>query len=126
MVIVDECHHVAAFTFERVLRAVKAKYVYGLSATPMRKDGHHPIIFMQCGPVRYLVDAKSQAEQRSFSHVVIPRLTQVRLPHANSIQDVFAAITENTNRNALIAADAKDLLSEGRSLLILTERENTR
>ena len=123
MVIVDECHHVAAFTFERVLRAVKAKYVYGLSATPMRKDGHHPIIFMQCGPVRYLVDAKSQAEQRSFSHVVIPRLTQVRLPHANSIQDVFAAITENTNRNALIAADAKDLLSEGRSLLILTERK---
>ena len=123
MVIVDECHHVAAFTFERVLRAVKAKYVYGLSATPMRKDGHHPIIFMQCGPVRYLVDAKSQAEQRSFSHAVIPRLTQVRLPHANSIQDIFAAITENTNRNALIAADAKDLLSEGRSLLILTERK---
>lgn len=58
MVIVDECHHVAAFTFEKVLKAAKAKYVYGLSATPVRKDGHHPIIFMQCGPIRYLVDAK--------------------------------------------------------------------
>ena len=53
MVIVDECHHTPAFNFERVLREVNAHYVYGLTATPIRKDGHQPIIFMQCGEIRY-------------------------------------------------------------------------
>lgn len=123
MVIVDECHHVAAFTFEKVLRAVKAKYVYGLSATPTRKDGHHPIIFMQCGPIRYLVDAKSQAEKRSFDHFVIPRFTRARAADAGSIQDLYAAIIENENRNAMLTADAVQLVQEGRTPLLLTERK---
>ena len=113
MVIVDECHHVAAFTFETVLKAVEAKYVYGLSATPVRKDGHHPIIFMQCGPVRYLVDAKSQAEKRSFSHIVIPRFTRMRLPDANRIQDMYAGVIENHNRNELLVSDTLKLVQEG-------------
>jgi hypothetical protein len=47
--VVDECHHLSAVSFETVARALKAKYVLGLSATVTRKDGHHPIIFMQCG-----------------------------------------------------------------------------
>ncbi len=60
MILCDECHHVAAFTFEKILRTAKAKYVYGLSATPVRQDGHQPIIFMQCGPVRYLLTPKAR------------------------------------------------------------------
>lgn len=123
MVIVDECHHVAAFTFETVLKSVKAKYVYGLSATPVRKDGHHPIIFMQCGPVRYLVDAKGQAEKRTFAHVVIPRFTRMRLPNANSIQDMYAGVIENENRNILLVSDALKLVHEGRTPILLTERK---
>ena len=123
MVIVDECHHVAAFTFETVLKAVEAKYVYGLSATPVRKDGHHPIIFMQCGPVRYLVDAKSQAEKRSFSHIVIPRFTRMRLPDANRIQDMYAGVIENHNRNGLLVSDTLKLVQEGRTPILLTERK---
>lgn len=123
MVIVDECHHVAAFTFERVLKAIKAKYVYGLSATPVRKDGHHPIIFMQCGPVRYLVDAKSQAKKRAFSHYVIPCFTRTRLPNANSIQDMYTGIIENVNRNELLVSDAIKLIQEGRTPILLTGRK---
>ena len=73
--IVDECHHLSAVSFELVARRTKARYVLGLSATVARKDGHHPIIFMQCGPVRYRVDAKSQAATRSFSHKVRLRET---------------------------------------------------
>jgi superfamily II DNA or RNA helicase len=57
-VIFDECHHLSAVSFESVAKACKAKYVLGLSATLTRKDGHHPIVFMQCGPVRYQVCAK--------------------------------------------------------------------
>ena len=123
MVIVDECHHVAAFTFETVLKAVEAKYVYGLSATPVRKDGHHPIIFMQCGPVRYLVDAKSQAEKQEFRHVVIPRFTRMRLPDADSIQDMYAGMVENENRNDLLISDTLTLVQEGRTPILLTERK---
>lgn len=124
MVIVDECHHVAAFTFESVLKAVKASYVYGLSATPVRKDGHHPIIFMQCGPVRYFVDAKSQARKRDFSHFVIPRFTRTRLPNASSIQDLYEGIAKNENRNALLAAETRKLIQEGRTPILLTERKD--
>lgn len=123
MVIVDECHHVAAFTFEKILKEVRAKYVYGLSATPVRKDGHHPIIFMQCGPIRYLVDAKSQAEKRAFSHFVIPRFTRARAPAGSGIQDLYAAIIRNENRNTLLAEDTVRLVREGRSPILLTERK---
>lgn len=123
MVIVDECHHVAAFTFESILKSVESKYVYGLSATPVRKDGHQPIIFMQCGPIRYLVDAKSQAEKRDFNHFVVPRFTKTRLPNVGNIQDIYAGITENTQRNVLLVADALKVVQEGRTPILLTERK---
>src|SRR5215213_9668576 len=74
-VVVDECHHLSAVSFEAIARAAKAKYVLGLSATVTRKDGHHPIIFMQCGPVRYRVDARAQAAARPFEHTVVVRPT---------------------------------------------------
>ena len=124
MVIVDECHHIAARTFEQVLKMAEPKYVYGLSATPVRKDGHHPIIFMQCGPVRYLVDARVQANKREFSHYVIPRFTRTRLPSAADIQDIYAGIIENETRNEQIVQDALELVRKGRTPIILTERKN--
>lgn len=124
MVLCDECHHVAAFTFEKILRDVKAQYVYGLSATPVRQDGHQPIIFMQCGPVRYLVDAKSQAEKRAFSYYVIPRFTRARSPAAENIQDIYAGIIGNESRTNQIISDAVRLIAEGRTPLLLTERKD--
>jgi superfamily II DNA or RNA helicase len=69
-VIVDECHHLSAVTFERVLREVKAKYVLGLTATPTRKDGHQPIIYMRCGPIRFHLSAKKAAESSPLEHKV--------------------------------------------------------
>lgn len=82
MIIVDECHHVSAVSFEKVLKSSKAEYVYGLTATPQRKDGHHPIIFMQCGQIRFRDDAKVQAANRPFDHYIIPRFTRMRLNSA--------------------------------------------
>jgi len=92
-VIVDECHHVSAFSFEQVLRQVKAKYITGLTATPVRKDGHHPIIIMQCGPIRFRGDARRQAHERPFEHVVIPRQTTFRILEGveDGIQPAYAA-----------------------------------
>jgi hypothetical protein len=78
-VIVDECHHISAFTFEQVMKQVKAKYVVGLTATPTRKDGHHPIIYMQCGPVRFSMSARTMTETTPFEHKVTPRHTEFRM-----------------------------------------------
>ncbi|WP_232824321.1 TOTE conflict system archaeo-eukaryotic primase domain-containing protein [Paraliobacillus zengyii] len=74
-IIIDECHHISAVSFERVLKAVRAKRVYGLTATPIRKDGLHPIIFMQCGPIRYRTNSKQQAKMRSFKQTLVKRQT---------------------------------------------------
>ena len=75
LVIADECHHVSAVNFEQILKAVNARYVYGLTATPIRKDGHQPIIFMQCGPIRYNADARSQMRDQTFQRLLVPRFT---------------------------------------------------
>ena len=79
MIIVDECHHVPAVTFEQILETARAKYIYGLTATPKRQDGHHPILYyMYLDPIRYQVDAKHQAGKRPFAHSLIPRFTGTR------------------------------------------------
>jgi superfamily II DNA or RNA helicase len=126
MVIIDECHHVSAVSFERVLKEVNARYVYGLTATPKRQDGHQPIITMLCGAIRYKDDAKLQAKNRPFEHYIIPRFTSYRLPidkDGMRIQDVYADVCQNQRRNDMIAADVMQAAAEGRNSLILTERK---
>ena len=124
-VIVDECHHIPAFTFERVLKAAKARFVLGLTATPIRKDGHHPIVVMQCGAVRFRVAPRDEAATRPFRQVVIPRITEFGLPagaEAWSIQDIYGALATAEARNDLICADVLNALKQGRTPLVLTER----
>ena len=124
MIIVDECHHVSAVNFEMILKYANAKYVYGLTATPTRQDGHHPIIFMQCGSIRYRVDAKEQAEKRSFEHYLVPRFTNTRYPSEGkpSITELYKKLSENDLRNNMIVSDIADALKNGRNPIILTER----
>jgi superfamily II DNA or RNA helicase len=83
-VVVDECHHVPAVSFERVLSEVQARYVTGLTATPKRRDGQHPIVEMQLGPARYVVDQRSQAAAQAFQHRLIVRKTEFDLPEAST------------------------------------------
>ncbi len=124
-VIVDECHHLSAFTFQQVMRQVKAKYVVGLTATPERKDGHHPIIYMQCGPIRFKLSARSMTAATPFEHEVVPRLTGFSLPPEQTdmtIQEVYAAIVDDRVRNELILTDLIQATTDGRSPLLLTGR----
>ena len=124
-VIVDECHHLSAPGFEQVLRQVKARYVVGLTATPQRKDGHHPIIVMQCGPIRHRVDAKAQALARPFTHTVLPRPTNFRLPpgvEKMEMHELYAALADDRPRNELIFADLLRCVQAGRSPILLSER----
>lgn len=126
--IVDECHHISAFSFEQVARQCKAKYVTGLSATTIRKDGHHPIIFMQCGPIRYQVHEKTQSLQRPFTYKVIVHKTKIIFPEGShfvndpSINDIYTFLINNETRNNNIIEDIVLAVSEKRSPLVLTER----
>lgn len=126
--VVDECHHLSAASFEQVVRQAKAKYVTGLSATVTRKDGHHPIIFMQCGPLRHRVNAKAQTAARPFEHTVRVRATNIRSQQPLSedrrvqFQELYSELIKNDARNQLICSDVIHALEEGRSPLILTER----
>jgi superfamily II DNA or RNA helicase len=126
-VIVDECHHVPAVSFDRILSEVKARYLVGLTATPQRRDGHHPIIEMQLGPMRFAVDRKSQAVRRPFTSRLVVRETAFRSASTtvhDGIQAIYRAIAEDETRNRLILDDVIRSLEEGRSPILLTERRN--
>ena len=124
MVIVDECHHVSSITFEHVLKNVKAHTVYGLTATPIRKDGQQPIIFMQCGPIRFSADAKSQITKQSFDRYLIPRFTSYRsiTEDRQTITAMYQSLSEDTVRNNLIVNDICKVVDSGRTPIILTNR----
>jgi superfamily II DNA or RNA helicase len=97
----------------------------GLTATPTRKDGHHPIIYMQCGPMRFYLSARKAAESSPFQHRVFPRLTSFawnRPENETTIQDIYAALFSDQSRNDLIVRDLVETLSSGRSPLVLTGR----
>ncbi|APR05405.1 DEAD/DEAH box helicase [Thauera chlorobenzoica] len=129
-VIIDECHHLSAPGFEQVARQVKARYVLGLSATVARKDGHHPIIFMQCGPVRHRVDAKTQAARRPFDHFVIVQPTAFQ-PTREAVPDkrvefqsLYQQLIDDERRSRRICEDVTESVRGGRSPLVLTERND--
>lgn len=129
-IIVDECHHISAPSFEIVARQTKARYLTSLSATVVRKDGHHPIIFMNCGPIRYKVDPRKQAALRPFIHKVITRKTAFIPPDALAntdslkMNDFYTALSVDENRNEMIIDDILQALEEKRSPLVLTERRD--
>ncbi len=127
-VIVDECHHVSARGFELALRRARAKYILGLTATVRRKDGRHPIIFMQCGPVRHRVEAKAEAGNRPFGHSVLVRPTAFRPcgePEEDArlaFQSLCRELVHDSRRNAAICGDVREAFESGRHPLVLTER----
>jgi superfamily II DNA or RNA helicase len=124
-VIVDECHHLPAVTFDQVLRQVKARYVIGLTATPYRRDGLQPIILMQCGPVRHTISQKDSQSQELLRHRLICRDTSFVVPTQEnelSIHDIYAALVADRSRNELILNDLLQAMEEGRSPILLTER----
>lgn len=121
-VIVDECHHAPAASFDRVMREVKARYVLGLTATPYRRDGLQRLLHFQCGPIRHQVHPLSAAGQHPFSNRLLIRETQFFAQ--GTIQDLYAALVADPQRNALILQDVRKALGEGRSPIVLTERRD--
>lgn len=120
-VIVDECHHVGAVSFDAILKRTKARYVLGLTATPIRRDGQQPIIFMQCGPIRYTA-AKPAGAPHTLEVLPRSRFTRIDLPTDAGIQDVFRHLANDQVRTEAIADEVRDAIEQGRKVLVLTER----
>ena len=120
-VIVDECHHVGAVSFDAILKRTKAKYVLGLTATPIRRDGQQPIIFMQCGPIRYTAASPAGAPH-DLEVLSRSRFTRIDLPTDAGIQDVFRHLANDQARTESIASEVRDAVGQGRKVLVLTER----
>lgn len=125
-IIVDECHHVSAFTFEQVLRKSEARFILGLTATPYRRDGHQPIILMQCGPVRYKISHTEESAKRPFQYRLICQHTKFTISALEAEQNIhhtYARLITDENRNQTILNDILQVLEEGRSPILLTERK---
>lgn len=120
-VIVDECHHVGAASFEAIMKRTRAKYVLGLTATPIRRDGQQPIIFMQCGPIRHTAATPADAP---LDLEVVPRsrFEKIDLGPEAGIQDVFRHLVDDQARTRAIAEEIHRASEEGRKVLVLTER----
>ena len=119
-IIVDECHHLSAFSFEKILRQAKAKYVLGLTATPIRRDGHQPIIFMQCGPIRHNAARPDSAPAQL--EVWAQKMPAPVLPPEAEIQEVLSTLVHDKDRTRRIVQDIRAAYGEGRKVIVLTER----
>ena len=125
MIIVDECHHAASDTISKVLQEIKARYVYGVTATPIRGDGLERINYMLLGPVRYRYTSKERAKTQGINHLVYPRFTRTVMPrgainekmHPN---EAYELIRNNEVRDEQILADVRECVQSGRTPVILS------
>lgn len=117
-----ECHHAAAATVIEILQAVKAKYVYGVTATPVRSDGLEKIGYMLLGNIRYRYTAKDRAKEQGIEHLVYPRFTRVAYPRSQEmhINDAYMLIRDSEVRNEQIVEDVKKCIAHGRTPVVLT------
>jgi superfamily II DNA or RNA helicase len=120
-IVVDECHHLGATSFEAILKHAKVRYVLGLTATPIRRDGRQPIIFMQCGPTRHTAPMPSETP---IDLAVVPHLisSSIDLPPDAGIQDVFRHLAQDQARTDAIAFAVKSAFDRGRKVLVLIQR----
>lgn len=125
LVLIDECHHSASETIANVLKEVKAKYVYGVTATPKRGDGLEKINFMLIGPIRYSYTAKEKAKEQGIQHLVYPRFTRT-VPPRGVITDkmhpneAYEIIHNNDVRDEQIIEDVKNCVAAGRTPVVLS------
>lgn len=126
MIIIDECHHTAAYTFEQAINTGNAKYVYGISATPERENGHTPIIKMQCGEIRYKVDSLKFNKQLNIPMKVIAKKSHLNFTNKNidnyELNEINDLIAKDVIRSENIIKDIKREYSNGKNILVLTER----
>lgn len=128
MVILDECHHAASDTIVDILQVVKAKYVYGVTATPIREDGLEKINYMLLGPIRFKYTSKERAKEQGIDHLVYPRFTRTVVPRFNQEKMhpnvAYEILRNNNDRDEIIVNDVKYCIANGRTPVILSKYIN--
>lgn len=122
-IIIDECHHVPAASFEAVMKESTARFFLGLTATPNRKDGLQKILFLQCGAIRHKMVAERDT---SISRKLIVRDIELGMPQEETrmpIHEVWDMLVDHEGRNRQIVADVRAALSENRHCAVLSDRK---
>lgn len=126
MIIIDECHHSSAYTYESAINKVNAKYVYGVSATPEKENGHTPIIKMQCGNIRYKIDLKEFNKNLNLAMKVYSQKIHLNFVDKNindySLNEIYNFISKDVIRNDKVINDIEQEFNSGKNILVLTER----
>ena len=123
LTIIDECHHVACDSFLHVMRHIRSKHIYGLSATPKREDGLFKVITMYCGQIRKQVSERAVKREYSFRQYLIPRYTNCRtLKDRYSYTDMCTELMNDQVRNYMIVKDVLHEYHEHSNIILLTER----
>jgi len=129
LIVVDECHHVPAVSFENVIKKAPIRHILGLTATPYRRDGLQDIITMQCGPIRHKISSQQASREHDLDLRLIVRETSFEYPNGGEvqIQEIFRELIQDADRTSNICTDVLEALEEGRRILILSEwREHCR
>ena len=126
MIIIDECHHVSAFTYEKAINKCNAKHIYGLSATPKRENGHTPIIFMQCGNVRCKIDTLEFNKKLNIPMKIIVKNSHLNFTDKKidnyELNEINDFISKDVIRTDNIIKDIKTEFDKKKNILVLTER----
>ena len=123
LIVVDECHHLPAVSFEACVRTAPTRRWLGLTATPYRRDGLEGIIALQCGPTRHETRPGDLPDTKLVQRRLIVHPTSfVHGDEPASIQEVLGALAEDERRTRQICADVARALDAGRTCLVLTQR----
>lgn len=120
LVVVDECHHVPAVTFERAVREIPVRCWVGLTATPYRRDGLQAMMAMHCGPTRHHIKAIAGSALHRLDLVVHDTSHQPDDADGLHIQEVFRGLVEDDERTGRICDDIAVAVVNGRNCLVLT------
>ena len=122
LVVVDECHHVPAVTFERVVRDMPVRHWLGLTATPYRRDHLEKLITMYCGAERYRM-TPDHDEQLRVERILVSHTTSDEQSGDEElgIQAVFRALVEDEERSRQICGDIAAAIEARRNCLVLTQ-----
>lgn len=122
LIIIDEAHHIAAESFESVIKEASSRYLYGLSATPERKDGYTPLIKMRLGEIIY-EHHETQADTILLPQYFYPRFTNyAEISQEASYTSHLAEMSNHIERNEQVIEDIIENLKLKRTCLVLSER----
>ena len=121
LVIVDEVHHIGAISYERIIRRITSKYLYGFTATPKRSDKKEGVVYKLIGPIRY----RFKGGDNVLEKVLKPEFTFFTfssLKKVDSYTEMLTALLKDEERNSRIAFDILKAYHEGGHILVLTDR----